>query len=110
MADQFLEEISRIEKEIGTKIREIKVGEVQISKKDLLLKEHIPKGNEFYYKKEYQKAIECYEKALEIDPKYTDAWNNKGRSLYHLRKYKEALECSEESNRDRSELWSRWDD
>jgi len=34
-----------------------------------LFKELGLKGNEHFYKKEYEKAIECYDKALEIDPK-----------------------------------------
>jgi len=31
-------------------------------------------------------------KALEIDPNYTDAWNNRGLVLYNLRRYKEDIE------------------
>jgi len=30
----------------------------------------------------YKEAIECFDKALEIDPQYTDAWYNKGVILY----------------------------
>jgi tetratricopeptide (TPR) repeat protein len=54
---------------------------VQISKNELSLKEIILKGNEHYYDKEYKEAIECYDKALEIDPKYAKALNNKGIAL-----------------------------
>lgn len=89
---QVLEEINKIEKKEGTEIQEINVGEVQISKNELLIKEHNLKGNEFYYKKEYEKSIEYYDKALEIDPYYTDAWNNKGLALNNLGKYNEAIE------------------
>ncbi|MGC1120229.1 MAG: tetratricopeptide repeat protein, partial [Candidatus Methanofastidiosia archaeon] len=32
-------------------------------------------------------------RALEINPKNEDAWNNKGDSLYEMEKYEEALEC-----------------
>ena len=57
---------------------QIKVGETRtiflsLCENELLLKEHILKGNEFAYKKEYEKSIECYDKALEIDPKYTES-------------------------------------
>lgn len=41
---------------------------MQISKNELSLKEIILKGNEHYYNKEYKEAMECYDKALEIDP------------------------------------------
>ena len=34
--------------------------------------------------KTYKKAIEYYDKALEIDPKYADAWYNKGTVLLNL--------------------------
>ena len=60
------------------------MGDLQISKEELLLKEYILKGNEFYYKKKYEKSIECYDKALEIDPKNATAWNNKGLALDNL--------------------------
>ena len=29
----------------------------------------------------YEEAIKCYDKAIEIDPNYADAWNNKGLAL-----------------------------
>jgi tetratricopeptide (TPR) repeat protein len=43
--------------------------------------------------RKYNEAIECYDKALEIDPKYVYALNNKGLALDNLRKYNEAIEC-----------------
>lgn len=63
----------------------------------MLLKEHLLKGNEFYYKEEYEKSIEYFDKALEIDPKYADAWNNKGAALIRLEKYNEAIECCDKA-------------
>lgn len=56
-----MEEINKIEKREGREFQEIKVGEVRISKNELVLKQHILKGNECGNKKEYGKAIECYE-------------------------------------------------
>ena len=29
----------------------------------------------------YDQGIECFDKALEIDPKYIDAWDNKAKLL-----------------------------
>ena len=43
--------------------------------------------------KEHKEAIECYDKALEIEPKNADAWYSKGEYLYNIRKNKEAIEC-----------------
>jgi tetratricopeptide (TPR) repeat protein len=41
----------------------------------------------------HREGIECYDKALEIDPKDSDAWNNKGTALGKLGRYNEAIEC-----------------
>jgi len=89
---QVLEEISRIEREEGRQIQEIKVGEMQISKNELSLKEIVLKGNEHYYNKEYREAIGWYDKALEVDPKDSGTLYNKGLALFDLGKYEEAIE------------------
>ena len=85
---QVLDELNRIEKEEGIEIQEITVGETQITKNELSLKEIILEGNEHYYKNEYDEAIECYDKALEINPNHADALNNKGMSLHEVGKYR----------------------
>ena len=41
----------------------------------------------------YDEAIQCYDKAIEIDANYADAWNNKGNALDNLGKYDEAIQC-----------------
>lgn len=43
----------------------------------------------------YEKAVKCYDKALEIDTMDIDALNGKGRALDKLGKHKEAKECYE---------------
>ena len=53
-----LENIKKIEKETGNKIQEIGLDNLKISKNELELKDLLLQGNEYYYKKEYQKAIE----------------------------------------------------
>ena len=40
----------------------------------------------------YDEAIQYYDKALQVDPNYTDALNNKGDALYDLDKYDEAIQ------------------
>ena len=39
------------------------------------------------------RAIECYDKALEINPQNADAYYKKGLSLSTIEKYAEAIEC-----------------
>jgi len=51
------------------------------------------KGDSFERKEEYDKAIECYDKALEIDPANANAWGAKGWALYELGKSDEAIKC-----------------
>jgi tetratricopeptide (TPR) repeat protein len=41
----------------------------------------------------YQQAIECYDRALAIEPAYAPVWNNKAASLSALGRYQEAIQC-----------------
>jgi len=43
--------------------------------------------------KNYSTAVNCYEKAIELDPMHDNAWNNKGSSLHRLGRYEKALSC-----------------
>ena len=40
----------------------------------------------------YEEAIECFDRALEINPNFAEAWNNKGNVLDELGRYEEAVE------------------
>ena len=39
----------------------------------------------------YEEAIKDYDKAIELDPDYSDAYNNRGLAKYYLDKYGEAI-------------------
>jgi tetratricopeptide (TPR) repeat protein len=43
--------------------------------------------------KEYHKAIRCFDKAIEIDPKNAAAWGEKGHALNELGNLLEAIKC-----------------
>ena len=47
----------------------------------------------FGEKEDYIKEIENYNKALELNPGYEDAWKNKGIALRNLKQYEEAIKC-----------------
>jgi protein O-mannosyl-transferase len=49
------------------------------------------RGVSFASLKEYRKALDDYNKAIEINPKNAEAYNNKGVSLSNLKEFKEAL-------------------
>ncbi|MBV9178833.1 MAG: pentapeptide repeat-containing protein [Nitrososphaeraceae archaeon] len=60
---------------------------VDITKAD----EFYKKGLELYTSGKYQEALECYEKALEINPKHLAAIRDKGSALARLGRYSEAM-------------------
>jgi tetratricopeptide (TPR) repeat protein len=41
----------------------------------------------------FGEALKCFDKALEIDPKYTYAWVSKGLALSNKNDYDQALKC-----------------
>ncbi len=51
------------------------------------------RGNSLYKLRKYAEAIECFNKALQIDTNYQKAYFSKGCSLHELGKYTEAIEC-----------------
>ncbi|MGN6630323.1 MAG: tetratricopeptide repeat protein [Candidatus Nitrosocosmicus sp.] len=51
------------------------------------------KGISLYYLGSYNEAIACYDKAIELNPDYTDAYYNKGLLLNHLGDHNQAIAC-----------------
>lgn len=49
-------------------------------------------GIEKYNKKDYQKAIEDFNQAIKINPKYPDAYLKQGNARYYLGAYQQAIE------------------
>ena len=45
----------------------------------------VHKGSELMSSEKYNEAIKAYDKAIEINPHYSYAWNNKGNCSNHLR-------------------------
>ena len=48
------------------------------------------KGNAHYKKKRYAEAIECYDKAIELDPKEMNYYGNKVAVMTNQKNYEEA--------------------
>jgi len=49
------------------------------------------KANTFYELQRYEDALSSYQKAIEIQPEYAQAWNGQAKVLYELNSYQEAL-------------------
>ena len=45
---------------------------------------------------EVQRAVEFFNKAINLDEDFFPAWNNKGIALLELKKYEQALDCFEQ--------------
>jgi len=52
----------------------------------------LEKGNSFFSQGDYEKAIEFYKKASEINPSFISSFNNMGIAFFLLGKYKESRE------------------
>jgi tetratricopeptide (TPR) repeat protein len=48
-------------------------------------------GNANFNKSNYQKAIECYDQVIKLNPQIKEAWCNKGIALCRLGKYQDAI-------------------
>jgi tetratricopeptide (TPR) repeat protein len=55
--------------------------------------EHYDQGMAEFAMAEYDNAIECYRKAVEIDPSYFDAWHALGMACLRVNKIPEAIEA-----------------
>ena len=44
------------------------------------------KGRVFHDQEKYEEAIECYDKAIQIEPEDIESWSDKGLSLFNLKK------------------------
>jgi tetratricopeptide (TPR) repeat protein/endonuclease/exonuclease/phosphatase family metal-dependent hydrolase len=56
-------------------------------------------GNAFASQGKYYEAIQAYDKAIELDPKFAQAWNDKGNALYGQGKYDDAIKLYDEAIR-----------
>ncbi len=51
------------------------------------------RGETFLELKRYQDALAAYNRAVELKPEYTEAWNGQANSLLELKRYQDALEA-----------------
>ena len=49
-------------------------------------------GNNFYFQKNYQSAIQAYSRAINLNPNFAEAYNNRGNSFFQLQNYSQAAQ------------------
>ena len=59
-------------------------------------------------KKFFEEAIASYDKALEIEPDYHIAWNNRGNSLGYLGREEEAIACFDKALEIEPDYYNAW--
>jgi tetratricopeptide (TPR) repeat protein len=85
--------LKRVEEKEGLSPSKIKAGNYDVSTEYILEKKHILEGNKYFFKGQYDKAIECYDKAIDIEPYNAEVWYNKGCALEEIKKNNEAMRC-----------------
>jgi tetratricopeptide (TPR) repeat protein len=54
-------------------------------------------AHSFYVNKDYMNAIKNYDKALELNPEYGNAWVERGAALATLKRQEDALQCCDKA-------------
>ena len=93
---QKLSEAKADSKELKSEVKEFSKNEEkdrEERKKNTSLTEwdYIREGNAYSNNKEYEKALEAYAKALELDPEYVYAYNGRGNAYKALGEYEKAV-------------------
>ena len=93
---QKLSEAKADSKELKSEVKEFSKNEEkdrEERKKNTSLTEwdYIREGNACFNNKEYEKALEAYAKALELDPEYVYAYNGRGNTYKALGEYEKAV-------------------
>ena len=60
---------------------------------------HFLRGNAFYEIKEYRSAVGAFTEAVQLDPRFAEAYNNRGRAFLSLVKNERAIEDFDEALR-----------
>jgi tetratricopeptide (TPR) repeat protein len=53
---------------------------------------YITEGNDFFEKKDYDSAVKIYTKAIQLDPRFADAYYARGNARYDKKEYDKAIE------------------
>jgi tetratricopeptide (TPR) repeat protein len=68
----------------------------------------LEQGNLSLTKQDYDEAIRCYQKALELKPDYAEAWNNMGIAYGSRGNLEEAMRCYKRALEVKPDLNEAW--
>lgn len=83
----------------------------EIVEQQLTDKDHFQKGNTFFHQSNFNDAIIEFDKTININPNYTDAYGDRGASRANLGQYEAAIsdyEKAEQLGMNSSILYSNW--
>jgi tetratricopeptide (TPR) repeat protein len=58
--------------------------------------------------KRYEDALKVYNRAVELKPEYTDAWQGQGNTLFELKRDREALDAYDKAIQIKPDYWQAW--
>ena len=64
----------------------------------------VEKGNSFFFENKFNESIEAFDKAIELNPQYDVAWNNKGLALNKRGEYNLAIKAYDKAIQTRSTI------
>ena len=65
-------------------------------------------GNVYYKLQQYENALEAYNTAIQLDPKFANPWNGKGLTYIELEDHLTAYSCLNEALRRNIDLPTSW--
>ncbi len=73
-----------------------------------LARDYAKQGEKLFIARDYEKAIQVYDQALELHPNLAEVWNNRGVILTKLQRYFEAITSYEKALEIRSDYPDAW--
>lgn len=58
--------------------------------------------------KRYEDALKVYNRAVELKPEYTEAWQGQGNTLFELKRYQDALDAYDKAIQIKPDYWQAW--
>lgn len=104
-------EINNLNKKFATASAEEKKeinAEIKRNEENFTAAQWVDKSYNFSMSGDYNKAIECANKAIQLNPENDKAWNNLGAAYYYLKNYNKAIEYANKASQLNPKNDSAW--